>query len=267
MSDFALLSHDFAALGVGLGQVVLLHSSLSSLGHIEGGAGTVVSALLDVLRAEGTLVVPAGTAGHSDTSPLYRAAVAGMTPGEVAAYRARMPAFDPATTPSQQMGRIAEHVRTLPGARRSAHPHTSFAAIGPRAAEIVDGHARDCLLGERSPLARLYDADALVLLLGVGYDKCTAFHLAEYRVPGQGSREYGCAVDDGSGRRWHRYRDVDFDTSDFPALGEAYESLPEHPVIRARIGTADTRLFDLAPAVAYAETWLTGHRAGRGRTK
>lgn len=80
-------------------------------------------------------------------------------------------------------------------------------------------------------------------------------------MPGQGSRQYGCAVADGSGRRWHRYLDVDFDTSDFPALGEAYESLPEGPVARGRVGAADSRLFDLAPAVAYASKWLTGHRA------
>jgi aminoglycoside 3-N-acetyltransferase len=259
MSDFSLLSHDFAALGVCLGQVVLLHSSLSSLGHIEGGAGTVVSALLDVLGTDGTLVVPAGTAGHSDTSPLYRAAVAGMTPGEVAAYRARMPAFDPATTPSQQMGRIAEHVRTLPGARRSAHPHTSFAAIGPRAAEIVDGHARDCLLGERSPLARLYDADALVLLLGVGYDKCTAFHLAEYRcVADPPRRAYRAVVDDGDGPMWCEFEDVTVDAGDFAVLGAAFEETGA--VRRGRVAAAEARLFSLVAAVDYGVGWLASHR-------
>ena len=186
-----------------------------------------------------------------------------MPAAEWAGLRATLPAFDPALTPSYGVGVLPEEVRTRPGALRSDHPQSSFAALGPAAALITAGHDLNCHLGEESPLARLEELSARVLLLGVGYSVCTSFHLAEYRVPGQGSREYGCAVDDGSGRRWHRYRDVDFDTSDFPALGETYESLPDRPVTRGRIGTADARLFDLAPAVAYAAKWLTEHRARR----
>ena len=45
-------------LGLGPGDHVLVHSSLSSLGPVEGGAVTVVDAFLDVLSPEGTLVVP-----------------------------------------------------------------------------------------------------------------------------------------------------------------------------------------------------------------
>ncbi|MFI7706207.1 aminoglycoside N(3)-acetyltransferase [Nonomuraea sp. NPDC049480] len=260
MSGFALLSRDFAALGVGFGQVILLHSSLRSLGHIEGGARTVISALRGVLGDDGTLAVPSGTAGNSDTSPLYRAAVAGMTQEEAADYRSRMPAYDRATTPSHQMGRIAEHVRTLPGARRSAHPQTSFAAVGPRAAEIIGGHARDCLLGERSPLARLYDAGALVLLLGVGYGKCTAFHLAEYRYTASPPRRsYRAVVDDGDGRVWCEFEDVAVDAGDFAALGAGFEQTGA--VRRRRVGAAEARLFSLRAAVDYAVDWLASHRA------
>ncbi|RVX38040.1 aminoglycoside 3-N-acetyltransferase [Nonomuraea polychroma] len=259
MLDVDRLARDFAALGVGFGQVVLLHSSLKSLGRSECGAGTVVAALRKVLGGDGTLVVPAGTSGNSDTSPLYRAAVAGMTPDEAAAYRSRMPAFDPATTPSHQMGQIAEHVRTLPGALRSAHPHTSFAAMGSRAAEIIEGHDRDCLLGERSPLARLYDAGALVLLLGVGYDKCTAFHLAEYRYTASPPRRrYRAVVDDGNGRTWCEFEDVAVDASDFAALGADFDETGV--VRRGRVGAAEARLFSLPAAVAYAVDWLASHR-------
>lgn len=210
---------------------------------------------------------------HPDSRQL-RPVPLGRHPGRCRAHaaqwprlRATLPAFDPARTPSQGVGVLPEEVRTRPGALRSDHPQSSFAALGPAAARITAGHDLNCHLGEESPLARLEELDARVLLLGVDYSACTAFHLAEYRVPGQGSRDYGCAVDDGSGRRWHRYRDVDFDTSDFPALGEAYESRAERPVTRGRIGAADSRLFDLAPAVAYAAKWLTAHRAGRRPTE
>jgi aminoglycoside N3'-acetyltransferase len=54
-----------------------------------------------------------------------------------------------------------------------------------------------CHLGERSPLGWLYAADAAILLLGVGYDACTAFHLAEYRRPSTRPQKYHCFVADG----------------------------------------------------------------------
>ncbi|WP_327102368.1 aminoglycoside N(3)-acetyltransferase [Nonomuraea glycinis] len=241
------------------GQVLLLHSSLSSIGHVGGGDRTVVVALRERLGHDGTLVVPTGTSANSDTSSDYRAAVTGMSAQEVSHHRAAMSAYDPEKTTSNGMGRIAERVRSLPGAVRSAHPHTSFAAIGPQAKFITDGHARDCLLGERSPLARLYDADALVLLLGVGYDRCTAFHLAEYRYTGTPSRRtYRAVVDDGRGREWCEFEDVDLDAGDFASLGADFDRTG---VVRhAKVGRAEARLFPLAAAVDFATDWFASHR-------
>jgi aminoglycoside 3-N-acetyltransferase len=260
MTTYDRLAGDFADLGVRQGQVVLLHSSLRSLGHVDGGPATVVSVLRDLLGPGGTLVVPTGTSGHSDTSPLYRQATAGMSAEEVARYRAAMPAYDPASTPSARMGLIAEHVRRLPGALRSAHPHTSFAAAGPHAEAVIAGHARDCLLGERSPLARLYDTDALILLLGVGYDRCTAFHLGEYRyLDDPPRRGYRAVVDDDGGRRWEEFTDVDLDAGDFTRLGADFEQAAG--IRPGRVGEAQARLFSLVSAVDYAVGWLAAHRA------
>src|SRR5204863_660268 len=92
------------------------------------------------------------------------------------AARLRVPPFDPRTSPSEGMGAVAECVRIWPGSVRSAHPQTSFAAVGRRAAELMEHHELESPLGERSPLTRLEKADASVLLLGVGYERCTAFH-------------------------------------------------------------------------------------------
>ncbi|MFF7986647.1 aminoglycoside N(3)-acetyltransferase [Streptomyces sp. NPDC007901] len=253
------------ALGIGSGDTVLVHASLGAVGPVRGRARAVADSLLEVLGPDGTLVVYTQTPDNSDPSrwPVTRgyAVPARQWPR----LRATLPAYDPERTPSFRVGVLPEEVRTRPGALRSGHPQSSFAALGPAAERIIAGHALDCHLGEESPLARLEELDARVLLLGVGYSVCTAFHLAEYRVPGQGTRRYGCAVADGSGRRrWHRYRDVDFDASDFAALGESYASLPERPVIRGRVGAADCLLFGLAPAVAYAAQWLREHRSGGG---
>ncbi|MET9479560.1 AAC(3) family N-acetyltransferase [Streptomyces sp. NPDC006638] len=242
-------------LGLRPGETVLVHSSLSSLGWVCGGAETVVRALLDSLGDDGTLVVPAHSGGNSEPADWHNPPV---PEAWWPAIRACMPPYDPRVTPARGVGVIPETVRNWPGALRSAHPQTSFAALGPRAAGIVDGHALDCQLGERSPLARLEEAGARILLLGTGFDTCTAFHLAEYRVPAPRVVDNSFAVMTPGGRRWSTVRDVAITSDGFAELGAAFEK--EHPVVRGRVGAAQARLFPLADAVAHAVTWLREHR-------
>ncbi|MET7701790.1 AAC(3) family N-acetyltransferase [Streptomyces sp. NPDC005485] len=237
-------------LGVRPGEILLAHTSLSSLGWVNGGPVTVVHGLLDALGTEGTLVVPTQSGELSDPALWSNPPV----PEEWwPTVRATMPAYDPRVTPSRGVGVIPETVRNWPGALRSAHPQTSFAAIGPRAASAVDGHAPDCRLGERSPLARLEELGARVLLLGAGYDTCTGFHLAEYRIPSP-PVAVGRPGPDG----WETVTEVSISSDRFDELGHDFER--DRPVVRGRVGAADVRLFPLADAVAYAERWLTLHR-------
>lgn len=242
------------ALGVRRGMTLLVHASLHATGL---GAHRLRDALLEALGPEGTLVVPAFTAENSDTSSAHLARVRGMTPEQAAAFRADMPAFDPATTPAQGMGRLAESVRTAPGAVRSAHPQTSFAALGRRAAELLAEHPLDCHLGERSPLGALHRAGAYVLMINVGFAKCTAFHLAEYRV-GSPLRTYRCVVrrPDG-GAEWTEYTDVVLDDSDFEAIGAAFSWGVERS---GQLGGRTARLFSLRDAVDHARGWMTEKR-------
>ena len=57
----ASLSADLRALGVGAGDVVLLHASRRNVGFVAGGTQAIVHAFLDVLASTGTLVVPTHT--------------------------------------------------------------------------------------------------------------------------------------------------------------------------------------------------------------
>ncbi|MFJ8924243.1 aminoglycoside N(3)-acetyltransferase [Streptomyces sp. NPDC102415] len=246
-------------LGVRRGGVLLVHASMRSAG---GDAGSMADALLQALGPEGTLVVPAFTPENSDTSRAYLDRVRGLSDEARAEVRASMPAFDPATSPAPAMGTLAETVRLTPGALRSAHPQTSFAALGPAATGLLSGHRQDCHLGEDSPLARLYEADAQVLLLGTGFDRCTAFHLGEYRRPAPPRRHYRCVVATGGGRRWWEYEDIALDDSDFAALGADFGRARTGAVSTGRVAAAPSRLFRLRTAVDFATEWLGEHRPG-----
>ncbi|WP_245679657.1 aminoglycoside N(3)-acetyltransferase [Actinomadura hibisca] len=248
------LTAELRALGLCSGETLLLHSSLSSLGWVCGGPVAVVQALLDVLGPDGTLVVPTHTGDNSDPAEWQAPPVPEEWWAEI---RASMPPYDRRTTPTRGMGIVPETLRCWPGAVRSTHPQTSFAAVGHRAAAIVDGHALDCRLGERSPLARLEEAGARVLLLGTGFETCTAFHLAEYRIPGP-EVENSFAVLTPQGRRWTSVRDTSISDERFDELGAAFEK--DRPVVRGNVGAAASRLFPLADAVAYAASWLAEHR-------
>ncbi|MGW4498115.1 aminoglycoside N(3)-acetyltransferase [Micromonospora sp. NPDC004336] len=251
---------DLRALGLAPGATVLVHCALSRVGRVAGGPATLLAALRDVLGDRGTVVVPAQTAGNSVTSRVFRAATAGLTEAEVAAAEAAIPPFDPDRSPSEGMGIFAEHVRRQPGASRSRHPQTSFAALGPGAARLTAVHDLACHLGERSPLGALYAADAVVLLLGVDWSACTAFHLAEYRqCRPPAERAYRCYVRDRHGRRLRRdFRAPDLDDGDFPLIGRALTAAGG--VRTGRVGAARCRLVGLRVAVDFARGWMDEHR-------
>ncbi|MFE5582660.1 aminoglycoside N(3)-acetyltransferase [Kitasatospora sp. NPDC056531] len=257
MISVAALTDAFTAMGVRPGTVLHVQASLRALGPVEGGAGGVVDALSEALGPDGTLVAFTATPENSSTSRIYQSAVAGLSAAEVAAHQARMPRFDPATTPaSPTVGALSEEIRTRPGALRSSHPQTSWVALGPSAAEITAHHPLTSHLGPDSPLGRLYDLDARVLQLGVGMARFTAFHLADLRQPGVQVREYRCVAPEG----WITFQAPDLDDVHFADLGTRVLAAATG-VTTARLGTADCRLVPMREAVDLADRILRRARA------
>lgn len=175
----ASLAEGLLSLGVQPGDVLLVHASLSSLGWVNGGPVAVIQALLQAVGPEGTIVMPTQSANLSEPANWGAPAVPAAWFQTI---RETMPAYEPGTTPTRDMGRVAELFRTWPGALRSDHPSASFAARGPLAGQITGHHCLADPLGEDTPLGVLYRLGAKVLLIGVDFDRCTALHLAERRA-------------------------------------------------------------------------------------
>jgi aminoglycoside 3-N-acetyltransferase len=249
---------DLRALGVRSGQTLIVHASLRQIGWVESGATAVVAALREVLGPDGTLVTGAGTPENSLTSRTFHYNIKGFNSAKVSGFVEQMPAFDPRTMPTSA-GAVAEALRTTPGAVRSDHPQSSFAAVGRDAAELMAGHKQDCHLGEDSPLAKLYQRNASILLLGVGYQSCTAFHLAEYRYAEKPPmRWYSCLVMEEGKPIWLRYQDVVLDDGEFENIGKSLED--KIPVAVGAVGEAQSRLLPVPLAVDFARDWLAVNR-------
>lgn len=246
------LANDLRQLGITPGMIVLVHSSLSSLGWVCGGPVSVVQALIDVITSTGALVMPTQSGDYSDPADWQEPPV----PSEWwPIIRENMPAFDPRVTPTLNVGRIPEVFRTYPDVLRSSHPTASFAAWGKHAEKIVKNHSLDDSLGKNSPLARLYDLDAWVLLLGVNYDKNTCFHLAEYQVANAKRVLKAAPILELGQRVWRIYNDIELDSDLFTNIGLDFEQAGHIKI--SKVGDAQAKLFPLKSAVDWAVNWLT----------
>lgn len=147
-------------LGIEKGDQVLVHSSLSSFGYVEGGAASVIEALLEAVGTGGTVLAPTLTGKPSDGPDCP-------------------PCFDVRSSPAWT-GRIPETMRNWPGAVRSLHPTHSVVALGPQARSLTAGH-EECWTpcGEGSPWVKLARLGGKLVFLGVTLDCNTTFHAAE----------------------------------------------------------------------------------------
>ena len=145
--------------GIRRGDVLTVHSSLSSIGEVVHGANTVVDAFTEILGDRGTLIVPTFTYSLKIWSDKF-------------------PPFNPETSPSI-CGAVTEAVRIRPEAVRSLHPTHSVSAIGFFAREMIKDHIKCPPLGKGSPYHKLSQIGGFVVLIGVGQDSNSLIHTCE----------------------------------------------------------------------------------------
>lgn len=251
------LKQGFQKLGLKEGDNVIVHTSLSNLGFVCGGAQVVIEALLETVKDSGTIMMP--TQSWKNLDPL--AGVHWEEPQEWwQTIRDNWPAYDKDITPTNTMGAVAEMFRKWPGAKRSDHPARSFAAKGAKAEYLVNDHDLSDIFGENSPIGKLYALDGKVLLIGVGYDKNTSIHLADVRAEYPQKRyatESSAMMVEGK-RQWVSYETLVVDGEDFEQIGEAFEKTV--PVNKVKIGNAVVTCMSQREIVDFAVSWIEKNR-------
>lgn len=144
---------DIRALGITPGMDLLVHSSLSAIGYVRGGAETVVEALLEAIGPEGTLLMPSFNHKAADV-------------------------YNALTTPTTN-GAVPDAMWRRPDAIRSDHPTHAVAAIGPKAREWCADHVKVGVWSADSAIGRLVHNGGYILGLGVDHRTSTAYHVAE----------------------------------------------------------------------------------------
>jgi aminoglycoside 3-N-acetyltransferase len=253
------LARDLRELALPPDDVYLVHSSLRCVGKLADGPATLANAVRATCGPRSTIVVPTFTAGNSTTTRAYRQRTGGMSARQLLAEEEKIVGFDLGSTPSQSVGIFSEYVRNEPRAVRSNHPQTSFTAVGPYAEELVGVHELDCHLGEQSPLSRLYDINAVVLLIGVGFNVCTCFHLAEHRLDKPApTRLYRAFIMNAGQRELREFYAPENDDQDFSRIGD--EMAKEPFVHEGRVGRAPVHWFRLRAGVDFAVRWMNRFR-------
>lgn len=133
-------------------RIIMVHSAYKSLGGVEGGAETIINALLDFVGPEGTVLFPTFNF-HEWTERHY---------------------FDISETLSK-MGIIGEVARQREDALRTPHPIFSFAALGKekeRFAKCDDVRA----YGSNSVFGLFHKLNGVIISIGLHWNSTFSMH-------------------------------------------------------------------------------------------
>ena len=146
---------------------------------------------------------------------------------------------------------IPETFRNWPGTLRSEHPLESVCARGPRAEEVTRDHPIAFSDGPGSP----FDLDSRILLLGVGFNRCTALHFAESLVARRRTMTVRFLRHEGARRKWIEVPNVadDLDTH-FPVIGAQY--LSARRATEGTAGEAKALCFRMRDLVDFAREYF-----------
>ncbi len=238
-----LIEH-FKELGLKQGDLIEVHSSLSSFGYIVGGSQTVVDALMECVGYNGTILMPLQCLENSEPSTWINPKV---HPNYIKEIRTKLPAFDSKSSNVINMGEIIDNFRRRDNTIISNHPNKAFIAWGKYSKLICNYQSSNFAFSMESPPARLYELKGKILLLGVNYDSITSLHLAEYYGDYTPIKLNCAMVNENGFKKFKKFLDIEHNDQIFNEVGKILES--QGFVKSVEIGNALCRLLPFNPLV------------------
>lgn len=228
------LLNDLQKIGVKKGDSLLVHSSLSKIGYVNGGAKTVINALLETIGEEGNLLMPSFPA---DT--FHKA------------YLQKNPVFDIQNT-SSNTGAITELFRKTEGVKRSFHPTDAVCVKGPLATYFTKDHFGQLTpYNKFSPFYKLYEKQGKILMLGVSFDNAgTNLHTLEdavdFKFPVYDEKIFEVKMLDEHGKE--HFMKTKVHNPEYSVKRKCDELIPlfekEKVLVKGKIGEANSMLID-----------------------
>ncbi|GAC1653134.1 MAG: aminoglycoside 3-N-acetyltransferase [Herpetosiphon sp.] len=253
------LVDDLTRLGVGSGQVLMVHSSVHAIGPVIGGPNTIIEALLDLLTPAGTLMMYVGWENAPTEILTWPASVQAL-------FLDACPPYDPRIARAvRDHGILVECFRTWPGVHRSDHPDCSMAALGAEADSITQDHPFMYGYGPNSPLHKLCKLDGHVLMLGAPLDTITLLHYAEHMadLPNKRVKRYKCPILRRGEKVWVDLEEYDTSETvidaayDFDTI--ALDYLRSGKGRSNAVGRATSYLFNADDLARFGIWWLEQH--------
>ena len=238
-------------LGLKAGDVLEVHASLKSIGYIVGAANALLEAFLTVLTPEGTLVMAAQA--HDNSEPAYFS----RPPLALDLYerhRLAHPPFQGKYEDVSRMGALAMAMQKRPNVYFSKHPQAAFMAMGKQAKWITQEHPLEAMFGPTSPLGKLRELKAKVLLIGVDYDACTAMHLGEHLSGVRPLGLQGARVETEKGSQWVKFVTYHYDSELFKSIGASMEV--NQIVELGQLGQASTKLMQMDTLTRFTKRYF-----------
>jgi aminoglycoside 3-N-acetyltransferase len=258
MNDYSMhckdkIVDDLKNIGIENGDGLFVHASLGSIGTVVGGARAVVEALIEAIGSQGVIAMPAFSSdayeqilpGDREISSVERERLSNGVLG-----------FDIKTSPVAGMGSIAETFRTWPGTSRSTHPCVSICARGKDSDIYLQKHSLAWACGPDTPLGALLERPNMkILLIGVGWNRCSALHTAETLCNNRRTKVRRFKHQDSGLLQWIETPDVADDGDRlFPLVGADFEQTDQ--VRAGLIGAANTKICSFPKLVSFATSWL-----------
>lgn len=159
----AALMAQLKKIGIQNEDVLLVHSSLSKIGYVDGGPKTIVEALIETVGENGHVLMPTSPNNHLQLEYIQNLSV-----------------FDVLNSPSK-LGAITEFFRTYSNVKRSLHPTEPVSCWGKEKDYFVDGHFNQITpYNKNSPFYKVAEKNGKILMIGVTLDNAgTNLHCLE----------------------------------------------------------------------------------------